>query len=197
MPSPEQAERHLGIIGAGKMGVAIARLAIVVGYEVALSGSGTVDRIALIVEVLAPGALARSTEEVVAYADLIVLALPMHRFRELPRDLLAGKTVIDAMNYWEETDGVDDELAAAPRGTSVVVQQWFSFAKVVKTLNQLGYDELEEVARSPGASGCPPMAVAGDDPDAVGKAIEFIERLGFEGVAVGPLASGLKFEISQ
>jgi hypothetical protein len=195
--SPHSGELTLGIVGAGKMGTAIARLAMAAGYNVALSGSGTADRIALIVEVLAPGALASSTEEVVAYANLIVLALPMHRFRELPRDLLAGKTVVDTMNYWEETDGVDEELAAAPHGTSVVVQRWFRSARVVKTLNQLGYEKLEDAARLRSGSGQVAMGVAGDDPDAVTSVIEFVDRLGFVGVAVGPLVSGLDLEVSR
>jgi hypothetical protein len=39
-----------------------------------------------------------------------VLAVPTHRFRELPRDLFAGKILIDAMNYWEPIDGVDARL---------------------------------------------------------------------------------------
>jgi predicted dinucleotide-binding enzyme len=71
------------------------------------------------------------------------LALPTHRFRELPGDLFAGKVLIDAMNYWEPIDGVDQELAGAPDGTSVVVQQHFPSARVVTSLNQLGYREFE------------------------------------------------------
>ena len=77
------------------------------GYDVAISGSGPAERIELIVEVLAPGARALSTDEVVKYAGLIVLAIPMHRFRELRRDLFAGKILVDAMNYWDEIDGVE------------------------------------------------------------------------------------------
>jgi hypothetical protein len=191
----ESAERRLGIIGAGKMGTAIARMAVAAGYRVALSGSGGVDRIALIVEVLAPGAVARSTEEVVAFADLIVLAVPMHRFRELPRDLLTGKTVVDAMNYWEEIDGIDTELANGPNGTSVCVQRWFSTARVVKSLNQVGYNRLEGAARPERDVGRSSMAVAGDDPDAVRAAIELVEHLGFEGVDFGPLALGQALEV--
>src|SRR3989442_1674525 len=125
MSSSEIDQRRLGIVGAGRVGTTIARAAIAAGYDVAISGSGTADRIALIVEVLAPGARPVSTDEVVRHADLIVLAVPMHRFRELPRDLFAGKILIDAMNYWEEIDCVDQELATAQAGTRGVVQQRF------------------------------------------------------------------------
>ena len=147
MSSSEAADRRLGIVGAGKIGTAIARAAVAGGYDVAISGSGPAERIELIVDVLAPGARAVSTDEVVRYADLIVLAIPMHRFRELPRDLFAGKILVDAMNYWDEIDGVDEQLATAPAGTSAVVQEWFSSARVVKSLNHLGYFKFEKSRR--------------------------------------------------
>jgi predicted dinucleotide-binding enzyme len=51
----------------------------------------------------------------------------------------AGKILVDAMNYWPDVDGDDEELAAAPDGTSTVVQDHFPDARVVKALNQLGY----------------------------------------------------------
>src|SRR2546421_10539033 len=78
----EGADRRLGIVGAGKAGTAIARAAVAGGYGGAISGAGPAEPIDLGVEVLAPGARALSTPEGVSSADLIVLALPMHLFRE-------------------------------------------------------------------------------------------------------------------
>jgi predicted dinucleotide-binding enzyme len=75
---------RLGIVGAGKFGTTLARAALAAGHDVAISGSGQPDEIALTVDVLAPGATAATTEEVVRQADVIVLAVPTHRFRELP-----------------------------------------------------------------------------------------------------------------
>jgi 8-hydroxy-5-deazaflavin:NADPH oxidoreductase len=194
MPSGESGDRRLGIVGAGRVGTTIARAAIEAGYDVAISGSGTADRIALIVEVLAPGARPLSTDEVVRHADLIVLAVPMHRFRELPRDLFAGKILIDAMNYWEEIDGVDPELASAPAGTSVVVQQRFPSARVVKSLNHITYYKFDEGRRAHGAPGRIAMAAAGDDRAAVAAVMQLIDRLGFDAVDAGPLEAGLALE---
>jgi predicted dinucleotide-binding enzyme len=122
MSSGGSGDSRLGIVGAGKMGTTIARAAIAAGYDVAISGSGPADRIALTIDVLAPGARAVSTHEVVRHADIIVLTVPTHRFRELQRDLFTGKILIDAMNYWEPIDGNDEELADAPTGSSVVVR---------------------------------------------------------------------------
>jgi 8-hydroxy-5-deazaflavin:NADPH oxidoreductase len=190
MSSSEAIDRRLGIVGAGKVGTTIARAAIDAGYDVAISGSGPAERIALIVDVLAPGARALTTDEVVGFADLLILAVPMHRFRELSRDLFDGKILVDAMNYWEEIDGVDEELATAPAGTSVVVQERFASARVVKSLNHLGYYEFEEGRRPSGTPGRIAIAAAGDDRAAVAAVLQLIDRLGFDAVDAGPLEAG-------
>ena len=191
MPDPTAEALRLGIVGAGKLGTTVARLALAAGYDVALSGSGPAERIALTVDVLAPGARAVTTAEVIRHANLIVLAVPTHRFRELPRDLFAGKILIDAMNYWEPIDGVDEELAAAPSGSSVVVQERFPSARVVKSLNQLGYHELEEGSRGRGMPDRIAIAAAGNDRAAVRAVLQLIERLGFDTVDAGPLTAGV------
>jgi predicted dinucleotide-binding enzyme len=185
---------RLGIVGAGKIGTAIARAAVAGGYDVAISGSGAVERIELIVEVLAPGAHAETTDDVVRHADLIVLAVPMHRFRDLPADLFADKILVDAMNYWEEIDGMDETLAHAPTGTSVVVQQQFPSARVVKSLNHLGYFKFEQARRPQGAPDRLALAAAGNDPDAVAAVLQLIDRLGFDPVAAGSLDAGVALE---
>ena len=194
MSSSATTKRRLGIVGAGKAGTAFARAAVAGGYDVAISGSGSAERIELIVEVLAPGARALSTEEVVRYADLIVLAIPMHRSLGLRRDLFAGKILVDAMNYWEEIDGVDGPFATAPAGTSMLVQEWFDTARVVKSLNQLGYFKFEKSRRPHGAPGRIGMAAAGDDRSAVAAVLQLIDTLGFDPVDAGNLESGLALQ---
>jgi predicted dinucleotide-binding enzyme len=192
--SREATDSRLGIVGAGKIGTAIARAAVAGEYDVAISGSGDVERIELIVEVLAPGARAVTTEDVVRHADLIILAVPMHRFRELPGDLFAGKILVDAMNYWEDIDGIDEDLAAAPMGTSIVVQQHFPLARVVKSLNHLGYFKFDQGRRPRGAPDRLAMAAAGDNPDAVAAVMRLIDRLGFDAVDAGSLNAGVALQ---
>jgi 8-hydroxy-5-deazaflavin:NADPH oxidoreductase len=185
---------RLGIVGAGKLGTTLARAAIAAGYDVAISASGRRGNIALTVEVLAPGARTATTEDVVRDADIIVLAVPTHRFRELPPDLFAGKILVDAMNYWEPVDGDDPELATAGGGTSTVVQERFRSARVVKSLNQLGYHELDENKRLNGAPDRVAIGAAGDDRLAVRRVMQLVDRLGFDPVDVGPLENGLFLE---
>ena len=191
---PEVDDLRLGIVGAGKLGTTLARAAIAAGYDVAISASGPADDIALTVEVLAPGAHAITTDEVARHADIIVLAVPTHRFRELHSDLFAGKILIDAMNYWQPVDGDDPELGAATDGTSMIVQERFPSARVVKSLNQLGYHELEENPLPKGAPDRIAIGAAGDDRLAVRKVMQLVDRLGFDPIDAGPLKNGLALE---
>jgi predicted dinucleotide-binding enzyme len=193
-PGRERGDLRLGIVGAGKLGTTIARAAVAAGYDVGLSGSGPAEEIALTVEVLAPGARAMTTGDVVRHADVVVLAVPTHRFRELPGDLFAGKVLVDAMNYWPPVDGDDSELAAAAEGTSAVVQAHFPSARVVKSLNQLGYHELDELGRPAGASDRIAIGAAGEDRVAVRAVMRLVDRLGFDAVDAGPLGNGVALE---
>jgi hypothetical protein len=190
----ENDDRRLGIVGAGKFGTTLARAAVAAGYDVAISGSGRADTIALTIDVLAPGAHAATTADVVGHADVIVLAVPTHRFRELQPDLFAGKILIDATNYWPPVDGDDPDLADAPEGTSTIVQQHFPSARLVKSLNQLGYHQLEENQQPHGAPNRIAIGAAGDDRLAVRTVMRFLDQLGFDPVDAGPLKNGIALE---
>jgi hypothetical protein len=98
------------------------------------------------------------------------------------------------MNYWEPVDGADPELAAAADGTSTDVQQHFPSARVVKSLNQLGYHELEEGRHPRGAPDRIAIGAAGDDRAAVRAVIRLIDRIGFDSVDAGRLENGLVLE---
>jgi len=184
----------IGILGAGKAGTSIARAAFAAGDEVAIAASGDAERIRLIVEVLVPGAAPVTAATAVRDADLVVLAVPMHRFRSLDPALLAGKVVVDVMNYWEPIDGRIDELEDAPDGTSVLVQRAFPGARLVKSLNHLGYHELEDDARPAGAPDRRAVAAASDDEAALATVLAFVDRIGFDPVDAGPLARGILLE---
>jgi 8-hydroxy-5-deazaflavin:NADPH oxidoreductase len=187
-------DRRIGIVGAGKLGTTLARAALAAGYDVVMSSSGRGEDIELTLDVLAPGARAATTEEVVRDAEIVVLAVPTHRFRELGGDLFAGKILVDAMNYWEPVDGDDPELAAAADGTSAIVQAHFPSARVVKSLNQLGYHELEENRRPNGGADRIAIGAAGDDHLAVRRVMHLIDRIGFDPVYAGTLENGVVLE---
>lgn len=184
----------IAILGAGKVGTALARVAVDAGYRVDIAGSGAPDRIQLIVDVLAPGAHAVTAAEAVADARLVVLALPLHKFGHLDTGLLDGHVVLDIMNYWTPIDGEISEFDDAPEGTSVLVQAAVPGALVVKTLNHIGYHELEEQRRPAGSADRVALGAVGDDRDAVAQVLDFLERIGFDAVDGGRLANGVAFQ---
>ena len=94
-------------------------------------------------------------------------------------------------------DGVEPEAVDQPRhraDRAAVVQAHFPSARVVKSLNQLGYHELDELGRPAGASDRIAIGAAGEDRVAVRAVMRLVDRLGFDAVDAGPLGNGVALE---
>jgi predicted dinucleotide-binding enzyme len=164
------------------------------GFHVAIAASGSPQKIALVTKVVIPGADARWASDAVEDADIVILAMPLHKFVTFDPGLVAQKLVIDAMNYWPAADGAL-ELFQDPRSTSSeVVQGRLTKSTVVKSLNHIGYQDLEDARGPAGSPERRAIGVAGDDLGAAQVVEEFIERLGYDPVRLGSLSAGRLLE---
>jgi predicted dinucleotide-binding enzyme len=185
---------RIAVLGAGHSGPVIARAAVEAGYHVSIAASGDPARIALIARVLAPGAEPRWAADTVADADVVILAIPIHRFAAFDPALVAGKLVVDVMNYWPPVDGLQAMFEDRTRGSSEIVQERLAESTVIKTLNHLGYHQLDEERRPEGSPERRAVGVAGDDPDAANVVADIVERIGFDTVRLESLRAGRLFE---
>jgi len=182
--------QRIAVLGAGHVGPVIARIALDAGFEVAIASSGSPENLQLITQVVMPGVEARWAADAVATADMVVLSIPPHRFPALEPGLLAGKLVVDAMNYWAPADGVVPTFQDEELSSSEIVQGRLTRSTVVKSLNQIGYQDLEDGRRPAGSPERHAIGVAGDDLHAEKLVGEVIDRMGYDPVLLGSLSAG-------
>lgn len=181
----------IGILGAGRFGSAIGRQAVRAGHTVKIATGRPLDDVTLLNGAIVLGAEAVDKEQLRG-SDLIVVAVPLRKYRTIDTSVLQGAMVIDTMNYWPPGDGELDEFEAG--STSQVIEDFFGDVKLIKTLNHIGYGDLEVDSRPIGAPDRRALVVASDHEDAKHRASAFIDSLGFDAVDAGPLSSGRAME---
>lgn len=184
----------LGILGAGKLGTVLGQLATAAGYRVLIAGSGSSAKIELTIETLVPGAVPTTASDVCQQANIIILAIPLGKYQTLSPSALAGKLVIDAMNYWWEVDGRRPDLTDPRHSSSELVAHFLKKSHVIKAFNHMGYHDLFDEARPQGQAKRKAIAIVGNEHEYVKKTAEIVDRLGFEPFYAGPLAEGIRME---
>lgn len=179
---------NIAILGAGKVGIVLAQLAVKAGHNVSIAGSGDPKKIALTIDVLVPGAHAACADDAIETADIVILALPLGKYQTIPRTGLKGKLVVDAMNYWWEVDGKRPEFEDPSVSTSELVQRYLPESQVVKAFSHIGYHDLHDETRPAGTPGRKAIAIAGDT--ATDTVAKLVDELGFDPVIIGPLKQG-------
>jgi predicted dinucleotide-binding enzyme len=180
-----------GIVGSGKVGTVLARLSAAAGLRTLVAGSAANRGILeMMLGVTAPGATPAGIEQIAAEADLIILVVQFRKSPGLPYASFAGRVVVDAMNYWPPIDGTLPDVEADPRSTSEIVAARMPDARVAKSLNHLGYHDMDTDARPAGDPARRAVALATDDPKAADLIAGYIDAIGFDPVELDSLAAG-------
>jgi len=169
----------VGIIGAGRLGQAMARTAVRAGRKVVIANSRGPESLAGVASEV--GASAGTVGEAAA-AGIVVIAVPWDRVPAAVQGLeWNGQVVIDATNDW-----ADDDLNG--RTSTEVVADLVAGARVVKAANTLGADVLGSDPHE--AGGRRVIFVSGDDTDAKADVVALFQDAGFAAIDLGDLATG-------
>jgi predicted dinucleotide-binding enzyme len=184
----------IGFIGAGNIGSNVARVAVAAGYDVVLSNSRGPETLTDLVQELGEHARAATPQEAAEAGDLVVVTVPLHAYRSVPVEELAGKVVIDTNNYYPQRDGRIPELDDESTTTAELLQAHLPDSRVVKTFNNIQAALIPQLARSHGHPERSVLAIAGDDEVAKEQVTHVLDALGYNAYDVGPLAEGWRYQ---
>jgi 8-hydroxy-5-deazaflavin:NADPH oxidoreductase len=172
------------ILGAGKVGQALATGFARKGIEVAIASRRSVEELAPVAKAIGPTVIPKAMRDAVK-AEIVFLAVPFEAYKEVATlaESWQGKIVIDVTNAY----GVPPEkLGNHP--SSVVISQALPGASLVKAFNHLGAKTLAEDPKVDGERRV--VFLSSDDQSAGNKVAKLVERLGFAPVWLGRLTEG-------
>jgi predicted dinucleotide-binding enzyme len=176
----------IGIIGAGRLGQALARTARRADRPVVIANSRGPESLTSVVDALGAGITAGTTHDV-ARCSIAALAVPWASIHDAVAGLSwSGGIVIDATNAV-----LIPSLEPLPLGgltSSEIVAQLVPGARVVKAANTFAADVLGADPRESG--GRRAMFVSGDDAEAKRAVGELFDAAGFFPIDIGDLVSG-------
>ena len=171
----------VGIIGAGRLGQAMARTARRAGRDVVIANSRGPESLASVVSELGEGVSAGTVQQAAA-AGIVVIAVPWDSVPGAVEGIdWQGKAVIDATNDWAA-----DDLNG--RTSSELVVDLVAGARVVKAANTLGAEVLGSDPQE--AGGRRVIFISGDDADAKAEVVTLFQDAGFAAIDLGGLAAG-------
>jgi predicted dinucleotide-binding enzyme len=183
----------IAVIGTGRVGTGFAQAALAAGHGVVLVNARGPESLADVVSTLGDRASADTAVGAAERADLVLLAVPLHAYGDLPPAALNDRIVIDAGNYYTDWSGHIAELDDESTTTSERLQALFPSARVVKAFNSIYAEEMARDAR-PGGTPLRALPVASDDVEAKQVVVRLITSIGYDVVDAGPLTEGWRFQ---
>ena len=182
----------IGIIGAGFVGRAVAKQAIKAGHQVMLSNSRGPQTLFSLKPMI--GCETGTATEAAIYGEIVVIAVPLTAIGQLPVAELAGKAVIDAVNYYPERDGQVAELDQQLTTTSEYLAGFLPQSKITKAFNAIQMTDLETDGLPAGAPDRRALPLAGDDKATKQIIVSLYDAFGFDAVDAGALSEGWRFQ---
>lgn len=182
----------IGFIGSGRIGGALARLAVAAGHDVVLSNSRGPESLRETVARLGSRARAAAAAEAAA-GDVVVVTIPIRAYRQVPVEALRGRVVIDTLNYDPARQGAVPEIEAGDIAPYLLLQEHLRDAYVVKGFSTVFFRHLPQLARPAGAPDRSAVPIAGDSATAKAAVAILIDSLGFDAYDVGPLVESRRF----
>jgi predicted dinucleotide-binding enzyme len=185
----------LGLIGSGRIGSTLARLAVDAGLDVVLSNSRGPETLSDLVAELGPQARAATPEQAAAAGDWVVVTIPVGAICAVPREPLVGKTVIDTGNYFAPRDGTIPELESQELTDSELLQRHLAEAHVVKAFNNIHFVHLAALPRPVEAADRTTLPIAGNDSRAKKHAAKLLSLLGYDSLDMGSLTESWRSQV--
>lgn len=185
---------RIGILGAGNIGGTLARLLTAAGHDVVIGTSRGPEALADLVAEIGERATAATAAGAAEAGEVVIVAVPFRRVRDLPADRMAGKIVVDATNYYPGPETRFPELDDGSMSSSELVATALPGARLVKAVNTIWYQHLREHPSAPGTPGRRAIPIAGDDAEAKRVVAGLLDDIGFDSVDVGSLADGRRIQ---
>lgn len=186
------APRKIGVIGAGNVGGTLGEVWWKAGHQLMFS-----DRDSALAAAQAErmaGAQTGTPEQVIAWADVILIAVPFGAWPEIARThgaALRGKLVFEPTNPSASRDG-EAAAAAQAKGVGETLTEWLPGVRIVRGFNTFSHTAMGREAHRPGEKAGVPLAAT--DAEAMAIGARLVRDAGFEPVEVpGGMAAASRF----